>query len=97
MANKEIPEWWTQLTEGECYLFTDVTSMMYVGRLDRILGPHTAVLKEAAWVSDTGGRLGNFMLNGEGVGMEIEPVGVQCVHWAGWRPWPHKPFTKAVP
>ena len=91
----ERPAWHTELAEGECYLFTDVTAMIYVGRLVRVLGPHTAVLDDAAWVSETG-RLHVFMREGRADGMEVEPVGVQCVHWAGWRPWPHKLFPESV-
>lgn len=92
---KGRPDWHTRLTPGECYLFTDATAMIYVGRLVEVTGPHTAVLEEAAWVSVTG-RLSEFMRAGRAGGMEVEPVGVQCVHWAGWRPWPFPLFAEAV-
>jgi hypothetical protein len=38
----DIPDWYTTLTEGQTYLFTEVTSMIYVGRLVRIDGPQSA-------------------------------------------------------
>ena len=80
---------------GKNYLFESVTSNLYVGRLVRVDGPHTVVLAEAAWVSETG-RLHLFMRDGTAPGMEVEPVGIQGVHWVGWRPWPHKLFTEAI-
>lgn len=89
------PEWHTTLTLGECYLFTEVTSMIYVGRIIAIPGLHSVVLEDAAWISETG-RLYLFMQNGTAEGMEIEPVGVQAVYWAGWRPWPHKLFNEVM-
>ncbi len=93
MSNtKTRPDWHTSLTAGECYRFTDVTSMIYVGRLVEVTGPHTVILEDAAWVASTG-RLHEFIRNGRADNMEVEPVGVQCVHWAGWGPW-DKPLFK---
>jgi hypothetical protein len=92
---KERPEWHTSLTPGECYSFTDATSMIYVGRLVRVDGPYVVVLDDAAWVSETG-RLSVFMRTGVADGMQIEPVGVRTVHWVGWSPWSHKLFREAV-
>lgn len=85
----------TSLIEGESYLVESVTSNLYVGVLVRIDGPHTVVLKEAAWVSETG-RLHEFMRDGLAGNMEIEPVGTKCVHWSSWSPWPHPLFKEAV-
>lgn len=93
---KEAPAWYTQLTPGECYIVTDVTSMIYVGRLVLHDGPRI-VLEEAAWVADTGGRLNQFTKDGRAEGMEIEFVGHRTICWAGWSPWPHKPFDRSYP
>lgn len=79
---------------GKCYIVTEVTSMVYVGRCIEIVGPHTVLLADAAWVSETGQYLSTFLKNGKTEGMEIEPVGVRCVHWAGWGPWNHPLFKE---
>lgn len=95
MPKAERPDWHTALTPGECYRFTDVTSMIYIGRLVEVVGPHTAVIEDAAWIASTG-RLHEFVRNGRVAGMEVEPIGVRCIHWAGWEPWPHKLLREAV-
>ena len=83
------------LEVGGNYLFESVTSNIYVGRLVAIVGPHTVVLADAAWVSETG-RLNVFMREGRADGMEIEIVGTQGINWSGWRPWPHPLFEESV-
>ena len=90
----EPEEWMLSLTVGHNYLFTDSTSMIYVGKLEQVIGPHTVILSGAAWVSETG-RLHMFMANGKADGIEVEPIGIRCVHWVGWNPWPHTLFEKA--
>ena len=96
MAKKIVQqqEWHTKLTVGECYIFTEVTSMIYVGRLVSIDGPHDVVIEDGAWVSDTGQFLSTFLRNGRADNMEIEPVGVRAIHWAGWSPWMHDLFKE---
>lgn len=93
---KNRPRWHTELTPGECYVFTEVTSMVYVGRLFSVNGLHDVVLEDAAWVSETGQYLSTFVRDGRTEQMEIEPVGVRAVHWAGWQPWPHPLFPERV-
>jgi hypothetical protein len=83
------------LEVGRCYLFTDSTAMIYVGRLTEIVGPHTVTIEDAAWVSVTG-RLSEFVRTGVTGDIEIEPVGARGLHWVGWTPWPHKLFREAV-
>jgi hypothetical protein len=80
---------------GKYFLIIDVTSMIYIGELVSIDGPHTVTLKDASWVSETG-RLADFMRDGTAENMEIEPVGVQGCHWAGWRPWTHPLLTEQI-
>jgi hypothetical protein len=93
---KEKPAQITSLIVGENYLVESVTSNLYVGRLvDNTLGPHTLVLEDAAWISDTG-RLHIFMRTGRADNMEVEPVGIKCVHWASWSPWPFECFKEVV-
>ena len=86
----------TTLIFGENYFFESVTGNYWIGTLVSIDGPHTVVLSDAAWVSETG-RLHVFMRDGKAENMEVEPVGVKAVHWASWSPWPHPLFTKAIP
>jgi hypothetical protein len=86
-----------EVTVGKCYLFDDVTSKLWLGRVIAVTGPHSVVLENAAWVADTGGRLHVLVKNGRADGMEIEPVGVKGVHWAGWVYWPHEPITSPHP
>lgn len=80
---------------GDCYRVTDVTGMMYVGRLVEVHGPYCWTLADAAWVASTG-RLHEFVRDGRAANMEVEPVGEITVHWASWGPWKHKPFREAV-
>lgn len=87
---KKVPA----LEIGKTYFIETITSYNYVGRLVSIDG-QAVVLEEAAWIANSG-RLNEFMRTGKADGMEIEPVGIQGARWAGWRPWPHKLFTKAV-
>lgn len=82
---------------GKCYLFDDVTSKMWLGRVVAVTGPHSVVLEDAAWVADTGQRLHAFVRDGRSEQMEIEPVGVKGVHWAGWVHWPHALLTTPFP
>jgi hypothetical protein len=84
-----------QMEVGKNYLVESVTSSLYVGCLVSVDGPHTVTLADAAWVCETG-RLHTFMRQGRASGMEVEPVGTICVHWATWRPWPHALFPEAV-
>jgi len=79
---------------GKCYIVTEVTSMVYVGRCVEIIGPHTVLLEDAAWVSETGQYLSTFLRDGKTEQMEIEPVGTRCIHWAGWGVWNHKLFKE---
>jgi hypothetical protein len=88
--------WYTELTVGQCYIVTEVTSMVYVGRVLAITGLHDVVLEDAAWVSETGRYLSTFLRTGRAESMEIEPVGIRSVHYAGWSPWPHSLFTERV-
>lgn len=80
---------------GKNYRVTDVTGMMYVGRLVEVLGPYCWRLEDAAWVAVTG-RLSVFVADGRADGMEVEPVGEICVHWASWSPWRHDTFAEAI-
>lgn len=79
---------------GKCYLVQSVTSYYYVGRVKE-LHPFAVTLEEAAWIADTG-RLHEFIAKGKAAGMEVEPVGEWTVQYAGYGPWPHKLFEKAV-
>ena len=94
--SKVTPEWYTQLTPGENYIVTDVTSMIYVGKLVLQDGPRI-VLEEAAWVADTGGRMNSFIQEGRHDSMEIELVGYRTIYWAGWSPWLHSTFSRSHP
>jgi hypothetical protein len=81
---------------GKNYLVESVTSNLYVGRLvDASIGPHTLILEDAAWISNTG-RLHEFMRTGRAENMEVEPVGIKCIHWASWSPWPFENFKEAI-
>lgn len=79
---------------GKCYFVKTPTSF-YVGRVVG-LGPNTVALESAAWVADTGGRLGDFLRNGKCPGMEVEYVGDWCERWEGFGPWRHALFTESV-
>ena len=79
---------------GKCYIVTEVTSMVYVGRCKEIIGPHTVLLEDAAWVSETGQYLSTFLRDGRTEQMEIEPVGLRCIHWSGWGEWNHPLFKE---
>jgi hypothetical protein len=83
------------LEVGRNYLVESITANLYVGRLVSIEGPHTVVLADAAWVADTG-RLHLFLRDGQAPQMEVEPVGVRCIHWASWSPWSHDLFTESI-
>lgn len=85
------------MEEGNNYRVTDSTGMMYVGRLQSVIGPHTWILEDAVWVAETGTRLGEFIKGKTNESTEVEPVGVICVHWASWGEWKHKLFTRAMP
>lgn len=93
---KERPEWYTVLTVGKTYIFTEASSMIYVGRLVSIDGPHDVVLEDAAWVSDTGQYLSTFLRDGRTLSMQIEPVGVRTLTWVGWGPWDKPLFEERV-
>lgn len=80
---------------GKLYLVESVTSNLFVGKCASIEGPHTVLLTDAAWIADTG-RLHRFMKDGKADGMEVEPIGTRCIHWASWAPWPHKLFEEAI-
>jgi hypothetical protein len=79
---------------GKCYIVTEVTSMVYVGRCVEVIGPHTVLLEDAAWVSETGQFMSTFLRDGRTEQMEIEPVGLRCIHWAGWGEWKHPLFKE---
>ena len=84
------------MQEGKNYLVESVTSKLYVGRVVSVSeGPHTVILEDAAWISDTG-RLHQFMRTGRADGMEVEPVGIKGIHWAEWSPWPFECFKEAI-
>jgi hypothetical protein len=80
---------------GEKVRCETVTGKIYVGKCVSIEGPHTMVLEDAAWVAETG-RLHAFVRDGRAEGMEVEPVGTICVHWAECAPWKHRLFKEAV-
>lgn len=84
-----------ELVVGEKY-FVQSCTKDWVGELVRVVGPYTVVLREASWVANSG-RLSEFMRSGNGgTHMEIEPVGVVCVQFVNWMPWPHKLFRTAI-
>jgi hypothetical protein len=79
---------------GETY-FVQSCTKDWVGRLVEASGPYTVVLEDASWVANSG-RMNEFVRNGQAEGMEIEPVGVVCVQWVNWIPWPHELFKDPV-
>lgn len=83
-----------KLIVGQTY-FVETCTKDWVGRLVSIDGPYTLTLEEASWVADSG-RLHIFMRDGKADGMEIEPVGIKCVQWVAWSPWPFPLFKEAI-
>ena len=85
------------MEEKKNYLIRSVTSHLYTGEVVEIVGPHTVIVKDAAWIEDTG-RLGRFLRTGKADGMAIEYCGPgkKAIHWAEWDEWYHELFKGDV-
>lgn len=89
-----VDELMKELVLGENY-FVQTCTKDWVGRLISVEGPYTLTLEDASWIAESG-RLHIFVRDGKVEGMEVEPVGVVCVQWVNWIPWPHELFTESV-